>query len=357
MNVNAQKNSISAPPLSEAPMPAMGGVHAVYQAIIHAIAQASHVVLISHRSPDGDTLGSSLALRHYIESLGKRATNYCVDEAPPYLQFLPQAHTVGPHDGVWTDPTVDLIIVLDTSDLNHAGVTEYINTSASISATHNGSSRPWPVIVIDHHFTNAAYGDINLINDKASSACELVYDILTYANAITQPIATCLLTGLVTDTGSFSNLATTSSSVHAASDLLRYGADIQRIARNTLSYRPFTTLKLWGRALERLHEDEKTGMIVTYITLNDIEECKADHEAVSGISNFLNSLSQSAEKAVLVLAQTTPGVIKGSLRTTSPLIDVSEFAKLHGGGGHKKAAGFTLNGTLQITEYGYEIIP
>lgn len=320
------------------------------QRIITTISNANHAVLISHRNPDGDTLGSALALRHYIESLGKQATNYCVDEAPPYLQFLPQAHTVGPHNNIWTDSSVDLIIVLDTSDLAHAGVTQYIGDG------EEKSSRPWPVIVIDHHFTNQAYGDINLINDQASSTCELVYQVLLTAQAITQPIATCLLTGLITDTGSFSNLATTSGSVHAASDLLRYGADIQRIARNTLNNRPFTTLKLWGRALERLHEDPHTNMIVTFITIQDIKECQADDEAVSGISNFLNGLQQAAEKAVLVLSQTIPGEVKGSLRTTSPLIDVSEFAKLHGGGGHKKAAGFTINGTLQKTDYGYEII-
>lgn len=320
----------------------------VIQNILTAVQTASHSILVSHRNPDGDTLGSALAMRHYIESLGKQATNYCVNEAPAYLHFLPQAHTVGPHESVWSDPSVDLVIVLDTSDASHAGVAQYINPA--------GSVRPWPVVVIDHHFTNEAYGDVNLIQDKASSTCELVYAVLQSANAITQPIATCLLTGLVTDTGSFSNLATTASSIHAASDLLRYGADMQRIARHTLHYRPFTTLKLWGRALERLHEDPKTGMIVTFITLQDIDECKADDEAVSGISNFLNSLQQAAEKAVLVLTQTAPGAIKGSLRTTSPLIDVSEFAKIHGGGGHKKAAGFTIKGTLRETLHGYEII-
>ncbi|MDP3971041.1 MAG: DHH family phosphoesterase [bacterium] len=322
-------------------------VNHTHKEILQQIDHAQHVVLVSHRGPDGDTVGSALALQQYIDALGKKVTCYCVNETPPHLGFLLNSEKIGPHNTVWNDDTVDLVIVLDSGDLVHAGVAEYIP---------NGPDRKWPVICIDHHITNKQYGDFNLINSEASSTCEIVYGLLEDTNAINKDIATCLLTGLITDTGSFSNLATTASSVHTASKLLSLGANLQQIAKHALNYRPYTTLKLWGRALERLHEDEKTGMIVTVITLDDITECNADSEAVSGISNFLNDLEQAAEKAIMVLAQTTPGVIKASLRTTNPLIDVSEFAKLNGGGGHKKAAGFTINGTLEHTNNGYEII-
>lgn len=315
--------------------------------ILATLQNAKHVVLVSHRSPDGDTLGANLALAHYLESIGVRSTSYCVDEPATPLQFLPKAYEVGHHESVWNDPSVDVVVILDTSDPHHAGVTEHVLNP----------EKKFTTIVIDHHATNELYGDLNLVEADASSACELVYRLLSAANAITAPIATCLLTGIITDTGSFSNLATTASSIHSASDLLSRGANLQTISKHALHYRPYATLKLWGRALERLYEDKDTGMIVTAVTKEDLEECEVDDSAISGISNFLNTLDETAEKAVMVLAEIEPGVIKASLRTTSPLIDVSEFAKLHGGGGHRKAAGFTINGTLAYTTNGYEIIP
>jgi len=315
--------------------------------IITTLRQAKRVLLISHKKPDGDTIGSNLALAQFCATEHIPYYCYCVDTPADYMQFLPRANELGPNELVWSDPTIDVVVTVDCGDLKYAGVADKITLLPST----------YTLINIDHHFTNPGYGDINLVDSTASSACEVVYHLLESVRAITHDIATCLLTGLITDTGSFSNLATTSSAVAAASALMAKGANLPQISKNALQHRPYSTLRLWGRALERLHEDSKTGMIVTALSLSDIRECEADEEAVSGISNFLNGLEQSAEKAILVLTQSQPGVIKGSLRTTNPLLDVTEFAKLYGGGGHKKAAGFTLNGTLEITPHGYTIHP
>lgn len=321
--------------------------NASYADIIKAIHKSRAIIIVSHRKPDGDTAGAALALAHYLESVEKPYSLYCVDVVGPEIAFLPKAGEIGPHEEVWGSAEFDMVVVLDASDLKHAGVAEKVKTP----------ERPRTVINIDHHHTNLRYGDYNLVISDASSTCEIVYYLLDSVRAVTREVANCLLTGVVTDTGSFSNLATTASSVQAASQLVAKGANLSNITRQALQYRPLATLKLWGRALERLHVDAKTGMVVTAIGLDDIAECKADDEAVSGISNFLNGLEQAAEKAVMVITQSQPGVIKGSLRTTNPLIDVSEFAKLHGGGGHKKAAGFTINGTLTITDHEYTITP
>lgn len=315
--------------------------------IIATIRRAQRVLLISHKKPDGDTIGSNLALAQFCASENIPYTCYCVDAPADYMQFLPKANELGPNESAWSDPTIDVVIAVDCGDLKYAGVDQKITLLPS----------PHTLINIDHHVTNPNYGDINLVDSTASSACEVVYRLLDSIRAINHSIATCLLTGLITDTGSFSNLGTTSSAVAAASALMAKGANLSQISKQALQHRPYNTLRLWGRALERLHEDPKTGMIVTALTLDDIHDCNADEEAVSGISNFLNGLEQAAEKIIMVLTQSQPGVIKGSLRTTNPLLDVTEFAKLHGGGGHKKAAGFTLNGTLEITPYGYTINP
>lgn len=320
---------------------------ALYQKIIQTMSQAQRILTVSHRKPDGDTIGSALALAHYAERLGKPYHCFCIDSPASYLQFLPKARELGPHTEVWSRPDIDVIIVVDAGDLKYAGVDQYI---ANLP-------QHYTLINIDHHVTNTGYGHINLVDSSASSACEIVYRLLNSVRAIDRNIATCLLTGLITDTGSFSNLATTASAIDTASQLLAKGANLPQISKQALQYRPYNTLKLWGRALERLHEDPKTGMIVTAVTLEDIHECNADEEAVSGISNFLNGLEQANTHAVLVLTQSQPDLIKGSLRTTNPLIDVTEFAKLYGGGGHKKAAGFTLKGNLAVTPNGYVITP
>lgn len=314
--------------------------------IITTLLAAQQVVIVSHRKPDGDTIGAALALAHYLEQNRIAYTCFCLDRPAPYFNFLPKADRIGPHSTVWQDPTVDVVVTVDAGDLTYAGIADHLTTLPS----------PYTLINIDHHVTNPGYGDINLVVSDASSTCEIIYHVLDSVRAVDRVIANCLLAGLITDTGSFSNLATTATAVAVAAKLLARGANLHQINTHALHHRPYTTLKLWGRALERLHEDPTTGMIVTVLTLDDITECAVDDEAVSGISNFLNGLEQAADKAVLVLTQSTPGTIKGSLRTTNPLLDVSTFAKLYGGGGHTKAAGFTIPGTLQLTSNGYTIV-
>lgn len=319
-----------------------------HAAIIDTLQRARHVIIASHRRPDGDAIGSSLALAHYLENQGIPHTIFNVDTAGETFTFLPKAHEVGPHHSAWERSDLDVVVVFDCGDPAHAGITDKLAMVRSRTT----------IINIDHHITNQHYGHYNIVSAEASSTCELVYELLASANAITTAIGSCLLTGLITDTGSFSNLATTSSSIRAAATLLAQGASLHQISKTVFQHRSINTLKLWGRALERLHEDPTTGMIVTVITLNDVTELGVNDEAISGISNFLNNLQQTSEKAVLLYSQTTPGLVKGSLRTTSPLIDVTQFAKLHGGGGHTKAAGFTLtNSTLTYNSHGYTISP
>lgn len=322
-------------------------VKQLHQRIISILAGARRVLIVSHRKPDGDTIGAALALAHYCNRIGKPYSCFCIDAPAPYLQFLPKAHEVKNDPNAWVAPDLDVVVVVDAGDLQYAGVDQLVTTIPG----------KYTLINIDHHVTNPGYGQVNLVDSTASSTCEIVYHLLDSVQAVDRNIATCLLTGLITDTGSFSNLATTASAVDVAAKLLAKGANLPQISRQALQYRPYNTLKLWGRALERLHEDPSTGMVVTAVTLDDIHECNADDEAVSGISNFLNGLDQAAEKIILVLTESQPGLVKGSLRTTNPLLDVTEFAKLYGGGGHKKAAGFSVAGTLELTSRGYAIKP
>ncbi|MEK9152331.1 MAG: DHHA1 domain-containing protein, partial [Patescibacteria group bacterium] len=237
----------------------------------------------------------------------------------------------------------DVIAVFDAGDLGYAGVLDMI------AAMNNHPT----IINFDHHATNTNFGDINVLDVGASSTAEVVYHFLHSGNVdISREIATCLLTGILTDTGSFSNPATTASSLEAASDLLRRGASIHEVARRLMRNKPMEALRLWGLVLARLKYDAKLGVATTAIFRRDLEDSGVEEEHVEGLSNFLNSFLNA--KVVLVLKELPDGKVKGSFRTADEL-DVSVIAKLMGGGGHKKAAGFTAPGRIVEGENGWRV--
>lgn len=300
-------------------------------------------MLVAHQKPDGDTSGSTLAMAHYLSAINKPYTAFCIDEIAPRLRYLPKAGEVTQDPAHWTDPKFDLVIVFDASDLKYAGIEAYVGALA----------HEFTIINVDHHATNKLYGAINLVRTDASSTCEVVHDLLDSVRALDKNMATCLMTGLITDTGSFSNLATTSSAIQAASKLLLKGVDYKQIQSSTMNSKSVTSLRLWGRTFERLKIDPVTKIATTAIKLSDLEELGLGADAVEGISNFLNGLQ--GVRAVIVLSEREPGQINGSCRTTDPYTDVSKLAMLLGGGGHKKAAGFSLPGTLTETPQGWVI--
>lgn len=310
----------------------------IYTQIFHEIDRAKHVMLVMHQKPDGDTAGACLAVAHYLDTIQKPHTCFCVDALSPTLRFLPGMEKMTSESRHWhpDQANFDLLIVFDAGDLKYSGIDHYVD-----KLTHD-----FTIINIDHHATNTQFGDHNLVVTNASSTCEIVHHLLNSVQALNKEMATCLMTGLVTDTGGFTNLATTASAVEAASQLLLKGANIKSIAKRTLRTRSVNTLKLWGRALERL-QMTPSGVVVTVITHADMEECDAPEHAIEGVANFLNAIDdQTGAKAVLFLSEREPGIVKGSIRTKHPLIDVSKLATLLGGGGHQKAAGFTVPGHL-----------
>ena len=323
----------------------------IYNDIFAEIARATHVMLCMHRKPDGDTAGSSLAMSHYLESINKPHTVFCIDPLSPSLHFLPGHEKITTNPEVWhtENATLDLVIVFDSGDLKYNGSDQYI-------AQNKHRIR---IINIDHHITNTHFGDVNLVI-PASSTCEIVHGLLESVGGLTRTIGTCLMTGLVTDTGGFTNLGTTASSIDTASHLLQRGVNLKSITKQTLQNRSVATLRLWGRALERLTTHE-SGIITTVITHADMQECNATYNAsaaTEGIANFLNTLEHTNDaKAVMVLSEPEYGLVKGSLRSTHPLIDVSKLAILLGGGGHKKAAGFSVRGHLEFTNGRWNITP
>jgi len=316
----------------------------VNKKIFDLILKSNKILLISHQRPDGDTLGAGLAMANFLDRLGKARELFSVHRPSPYFYFLPKVEDYKNNETNLDLRQFDLLITLDCADLSQTGIKEKI-------LELNGEPT---LINIDHHKTNPNYGYLNLVTRDASSTCEVVYSFLTSIGAhLDKNIATCLLTGIMTDTDNFTNAATTTSSLRAASDLLREGASFNQIIQNTSKNKTLASLKLWGKVLSRLKENE-AGLVSTVITLEDMRENQLTADALEGIANFLNNLSGT--RTVLVLREEPNGAVKGSMRSNDEKVDVSAIAKIFGGGGHRGAAGFTIKGRLVETEGEWKVV-
>lgn len=307
------------------------------EAIKSTIEKSNRFLVIAHKRPDGDTLGSICAWFHFLTARGKEVTLYCNDPAPANLQYLPGSQHVK------TDPAIfnnqfDCIIVNDSGDLSYAGVDTYLNNRDFTGTT---------LINVDHHATNPRYGHLNLVIPTASSTTEILARLFIYWNVgISKPMAENLLNGLMTDTDSFTNPATTYQSLVIASELIAAGADLHTIVKRVLNMKSVNDLKLWGLVLSRLKHNPTYKAISTYITSRDIEEYNVSEQSIEGIANYLTLIPTAS--VILFLRQQNDGALKGSLRTVKANVDVSRLALLCGGGGHKKASGFRINGSLRV---------
>jgi bifunctional oligoribonuclease and PAP phosphatase NrnA len=309
--------------------------------LVETINNSKKILLISHINPDGDTLGSSGAIGFYIErQLGKLVDLFCIDQIPENFKFL-DIDQFYINKKMLDINSYDLIITLDCADMRRTGIEELLQTIKGKTTLIN----------IDHHGTNPNYGDINIVDLETSSTCEIVFNLFKKHNLnLDKSISTCLLTGILTDTSYFSNAATTSQSIQASSFLMNQGVSSKEILESVWKNQKLETLRLWGQVLEKLHFNEE-HQIVTAVIKGDAQ---IDPNIFEGFSNFLTIIHEA--NIVLVLSQLKDDLIKASMRTTKDHIDVAKIAKLFGGGGHSKAAGFSVPGQLLETENGWQIV-
>jgi len=297
---------------------------------------SNNILLTMHERMDGDDGGSVLALANHLEKQGKNVTCAIKQGVPPALKFLPGSHKI--LDDI-DHENFDLLITFGCSNLRRIGSLKIENLKLKI-------------INIDHHPDNENFGDLNIVDPKKSSVAELVYDFFVHHNwHIDKDIATCLLTGIITDTGSFQHSNTESSTLKAAGELMKKGALAGSIIEETYKNKDIKTLKAWGRALSDLHYDPKRKIIYSVITQTDLTELgQLPQSAFEGMAETLNTYPEA--KFAMFLRQ-EGDIIKGSLRT-DPFkhSDVSAIAKIFGGGGHKMAAGFSVAGKLVRDEAG-----
>lgn len=307
-----------------------------------AVREAGRVILVIHRKPDGDAIGSASAMVSWLKSEGIETAAFCHDPLPRQYAFLDH------FDDFTQDADVfrrgwPLVMVLDAGDLRYAGIADIIESLPV---------RP-KIIDFDHHADNVNFGDVNVVCGSASSTCELAYDFFREIDVRpTVSRASALITGIMFDTNSLTNLSTSRSSVDAVAKLMRLGGTSYGYENQILKSKSIASLRVWGKALERIKENKASGVISTALFARDLDEDGVEEEHIEGISNFVDGAV--ASRASVFLKEMPGGRIKGGLRTSHDL-DVSALARLVGGGGHKKASGFTVDGKLVETERGWQI--
>lgn len=292
-------------------------------------------VLVGHEDPDGDSLGSLLALGEYLEGQGKSVKMTCKSQLPEIFNYLRGVDKVCRE---FDSSRQGAIILLDNGDLKRTGFSKEIQQA---------KKRGLQIVNIDHHIRNDIWkiATLNLAETMASSTSELVFKLLTSLKANINPsMATALLTGMYYDTGGFHHSNTSDEVLKISSELLRLGANLKKISKSVSQNRSLNMLKLWGIALDRIKLDSQRSIATTVLTRRDIVHSGANEEEISGLVNLLNSASEV--KMALLLYETEDGKIKGSLRTENNDVDVAKLAGAMGGGGHKKASGFSLKGKL-----------
>lgn len=313
----------------------------IIEAIKKKIIDAKKILLLAHKNPDGDTLGSALAVFHYLKGLAKDVDIGCFNTPAHGLLFLPGVEEV---ISLIDDSKYDLIMSFDSADPKLSGLTESHPEIYARKDRH---------INIDHHVSNLLYAGINLVMPTCASTTQVLYYLFQSFKAIlTRDIATCLLTGLYTDTGSFMHQNTTADTLRVGSDLVAYGADVSSIARCFFQTKPVAQLKLWGLILDRakITEDQ---VIVSAVTKRDLLDLGANKDDISGAIEFLKYVP--GIRYAEILSEEEEGKVKGSLRTIREDVNVSSIAGSFGGGGHVKAAGFTIPNASLDGEYRWRV--
>ncbi len=301
---------------------------------IDLLRAARRVLVVCHSNPDGDAIGSLLGMSMLLEEAfpDKDIQVFCKDAAPETLQFLPGTERIRHNPDVREG---DCVVFLDSAEPKLIGLADMY---PALFAPQT------PSINIDHHPTNSNFGRVNLVNPEAASASEIVVEYADIVGWKMLPdIATCLLTGVYTDTGGLLHSNTSAQVYRTVARLLRAGARQQEIVKHVFRTAKLSTLKLWGRVLEKISVTEEGGAI-SAVTRGDFAATGADYAELTGAIDYVNAVP--GMRFSMILSE-RDGKVKGSIRTLRDDVDVAKMAGRFDGGGHKKAAGFALSGKLQ----------
>lgn len=303
-----------------------------FERAVAALAAADSLALACHVGPDGDALGSMLGLGLAAQAAGKTVvasfgTPFVVPEAYRFLDV----DLLVPPTQVPDRPSV--MVAFDAGSADRLG------------ELAGPASRAETLIVIDHHVTNEGFGHIDLVDAGAAATAEIVIRLLDRLGwEITEPIATALLTGLVTDTGRFQYSNTTPSTLRAAAEMVEAGAHPEIIGRHVYEETPFGYLHVAGAVLGRAQLDAERRLVWSVLTQEDLDSAGIGHGDTDPLIDAVRTATES--DVALLVKEMDGGRVKGSLRSRGR-VDVGAIAAALGGGGHHNAAGFTLEGTAE----------
>lgn len=350
---------------------------------IQNLIDTSHnILIISHTSIDGDGIGSGLGLQMALTKLGKNVTFYSRHPAPEVFRFLPGIDKISqefnlnqdftihidtsqtqvdkirteedgnnfrivitPKNGALSkedikllsgDKKIDLIFTLDASTLEYTGLMNGPQAELFYET---------PVVNIDHHVTNEQYGKVNYVDVAATSTAELVLNLIERLEETTplmdEDMATCLLSGVIVDTGSFQNANTTPRAFAVAARLLTAGARQQEIIRHLFKMHELSTLRLWGKALSHLEHDPELHLAWTTVSKEDFTQSEAEESEIDGLMDQLITSASDADIAFMA-REGADGSTKVSIRSIKN-IDITPIVLPFNGGGHQRAAGFKIS--------------
>ena len=312
--------------------------------VIAKITYYEKILLIVHENPDGDTLASASAIYQVLKSLGKDPAIACKDPVPKPFLFLPEMDKIK-NDLLFGD--YEVIVVIDCGDLRRTGFDRRLKEFVSNKKI---------LINIDHHPKNDLHkiANLNFVDSGASSTAEIIWNLIEKMGIeVDKNIATALLTGLYTDTGGFKHSNTSPKTLKIAAELMRHGARIKLITENVSLNKTVPTMKLWGVVLNRLTRHQDFKIVSSVLTRKDLLDCGATDDDIAGAVNLMNTIPDST--AAILFYETGEGSIRASLRTEDDRIDVAHLAAVFGGGGHKKASGFTVEGKIYISDHHWKI--
>ena len=304
--------------------------------VVDEIRSGDRFLLTTHENPDGDALGSLLAMHQILGTLGKDSVMFLAAKEFP----LPVEYRFLPLEEVFHEPPADLpdrtVIFLDCGNIDRMPV-EWLQ---------DGGTK---VLNIDHHHDNTRFGDVNLVDVEASSTAEIVYELAgQLAVDLSIEIANALYVGLVTDTGKFMYENTDARSHRMAAALVEAGVEVNDVYRRLYEHAPLEKLTLLARALEKIGTHCEGRLAITYISAADYEATGAAEVLTEGIIDHVRTIDGTRVAAVVRDTPNGRAARKVSLRSTDGAVDVSEIAREQSGGGHRRAAGFSTD--LEYTE-------
>ncbi len=368
------------------------------QQAIELIKKAQKILLVTHKNPDGDAIGSILALQAALQTLGKEVVAVCPCAAmPDNMKFLngvdklqfdieaskdfvitldtteaevqklgykqkPEDHKLNivitlssgnlkPEHISFGKPAAsfDLAIVLDSPDLERLG--EFFDQ-------HTEMFYEIPLVNIDHHPSNDYFGKVNWVDIAATSTCEILVALLEALGQgnqlFNEGVATALLTGIITDTGSFQNVNTTPKSFTVAAQLVALGARQQDIITSIFRTKSIATLRIWGKVLTNLKDEGRLRFVWSTASKDEMKEAGALQGEVGGVVDELLKSVPDTDFSLLITERN--GNVHGSLRAAKKNIDVATIAGMFGGGGHPQAAAFDIKDGRGLEDVAHDVI-